>query len=178
LARRPDLKIDFLRGNVGTRLSKLDAGDYQAILLASAGLIRLKLSERIRHSIDPDWLLPAVGQGAVGIETREGDARIIELLKPLHHEQTALRVLAERAMNRKLNGGCQVPIGGYATLNGSGITLEGRVGSVDGKTLLKVTKAVDLAGDYAQRVTAVETLGNQVADQLLAQGAADILADL
>jgi hydroxymethylbilane synthase len=178
LARRPDLQINFLRGNVGTRLGKLDAGDYDAILLASAGLIRLKLPQRIRHHIDVDWLLPAVGQGAVGIETRADDKRVIALLAPLHHRPTALRVCAERAMNRKLNGGCEVPIAGYATLQQQSLHLEGRVGSIDGVTLLKATAELSLVGSDAEQLLAVERLGIAVADQLLAQGAAAILAAL
>jgi len=178
LARRPDLQINFLRGNVGTRLGKLDAGDYDAILLASAGLLRLKLPQRIRHDIDADWLLPAVGQGAVGIETRAGDQRVIDLLAPLHHRPTALRVCAERAMNRKLNGGCEVPIAGYATLGEHSLHLEGRVGSIDGVTLLKASAEVDLLGSDAEQLLAVERLGVAIADQLLAQGAAAILAAL
>lgn len=178
LAQRPDLNIHFLRGNVGTRLSKLDAGEYQAILLASAGLIRLNLADRIRHSIDSDWLLPAVGQGAVGIETRANDARIQDVLAPLHHPETALRVTAERSMNRALNGGCQIPIAGYAVFNGATIELEGRVGSVDGKTLLKVRQQQVLSDDTLENMFRVDHLGRSVANQLLALGAGEILSDL
>jgi len=178
LARRPDLQINFLRGNVGTRLAKLDAGEYQAILLASAGLIRLDLMQRIRHHIDADWLLPAVGQGAVGIETRAQDHRVIKLLAPLHHAPTALRVRAERAMNRKLNGGCEVPIAGFATLGKHSMHLEGRVGSVDGVTLLKASAEIPLVGSDEEQMLAGEQLGVDIADQLLAQGAATILAAL
>ncbi|WP_320824921.1 hydroxymethylbilane synthase [Reinekea sp.] len=178
LARRPDLQINFLRGNVGTRLGKLDAGEYHAILLASAGLLRLKLPQRIRHHIDVEWLLPAVGQGAVGIETRAQDQRVMDLLAPLHHRPTALRVCAERAMNRKLNGGCEVPIAGYATLGEQSLHLEGRVGSIDGVTLLKASAEVDLVGSDADQLLAVERLGVAIADRLLAQGAAAILAAL
>jgi hydroxymethylbilane synthase len=115
-ALRPDLQIKDLRGNVGTRLGKLDAGEYDAIILAAAGLIRLGLPQRIAQTIDDDLLLPAVGQGAVGIETREGDNQTIELLKPLSCATTTTRVTAERAMNRKLEGGCQVPIAGFAEI--------------------------------------------------------------
>jgi hydroxymethylbilane synthase len=178
LARRPDLNIDFLRGNVGTRLGKLDSGNYDAIILACAGLIRLEMPERIKESIDPDWSLPAVGQGAVGIETRQGDERVKTLLAPLQHDITAVRVSAERAMNRKLNGGCSVPIAGYATLSGRSLRLEGRVGAVDGSRLLKVVQSEDLSGDYIEQVKQAEALGLLVADKLLAQGAAELLAEL
>ncbi|MDX1341312.1 MAG: hydroxymethylbilane synthase [Reinekea sp.] len=178
LARRPDIKVEFLRGNVGTRLSKLDSGQYQAIILASAGLIRLELSNRIRHSLSAEWCLPAVGQGAVGIETRAGDAHVQALLQPLQHNDTALRVIAERAMNRALNGGCQVPIAGYATLDNQELMLEGRVGSVDGQTLLRAAGQVSLTGDYANQVEQVEALGQSIAEQLLAQGAGTLLAAL
>lgn len=176
LAKRPDLKIEFLRGNVGTRLGKLDDGQYQAIILACAGLIRLGLSDRIRHGLDAQWCLPAVGQGAVGIETRENDTETAALLAPLHDEQTAIRVRAERAMNRKLNGGCQVPIAGFATLDGNQLSLEGRVGSVDGKTLLKVTDQLELGESLD--LSTIEALGERVADTLLEQGAGELLAAL
>ncbi|MFZ2320968.1 MAG: hydroxymethylbilane synthase, partial [Pseudomonas sp.] len=116
LALRPDLKIHFLRGNVNTRLAKLDAGEYDAIILAAAGLIRLGFGARIRASISVEASLPAGGQGAVGIECRSADAEIHALLAPLHHRETALRVTAERALNKHLNGGCQVPIACYALL--------------------------------------------------------------
>jgi hydroxymethylbilane synthase len=178
LARRPDLEIDFLRGNVGTRLGKLDNGDYQAIILASAGLIRLKMPERIRHSIDGDWSLPAVGQGAVGIETREGDERIKTLLAPLQHDVTAIRVSAERSMNRALNGGCQVPIAGFAVLDNTSLSMEGRVGSVDGKQLLKVKNSIELTGSVCDQIKQAEALGLGIADELLKQGAAELLAEL
>ncbi|HAQ85183.1 MAG TPA: hydroxymethylbilane synthase, partial [Pseudomonas sp.] len=118
LARRPDLKIQFLRGNVNTRLAKLDAGEYDAIILAAAGLIRLGFGERIRASISVEDSLPAGGQGAVGIECRTGDTELHELLQCMNDSHTALRVTAERALNRHLNGGCQVPIACYAVLEG------------------------------------------------------------
>ncbi len=178
LSKRPDLKINFLRGNVGTRLSKLDDGQYDAILLAQAGLIRLGLADRVRHAIDADWLLPAAGQGAVGIETREGDQRILALLQPLHHNETALRVFAERAMSRALNGGCQVPIAGYATIDADVLSLEGRVGSEDGQVLLKAQANCLIKGSYEQQVPLVEALGEQIAAELISQGAEEILANL
>ncbi len=165
LARRPDLKIQFLRGNVNTRLAKLDAGEYDAIILAAAGLIRLGFEERIRSSISVDDSLPAGGQGAVGIECRSADAEIHALLAPLHHSETAVRVTAERALNKHLNGGCQVPIACYALLEGEQLWLRGLVGQPDGGLLLRAEG----------RGTDAEALGVQVAEQLLEQGADAIL---
>lgn len=167
---RPDLQIRDLRGNVNTRLAKLDEGQYDAIILAAAGLIRLEMPERIQQLIPPEVSLPAVGQGAVGIECRNDDSDLIALLAPLHHEDTALRVSAERALNAKLNGGCQVPIGSYAELVGENLHLRGLVGSPDGTLLLH-------AEAYGASNTA-QQMGIQVADKLLAQGAAKILRAL
>lgn len=170
LARRPDLKIQFLRGNVNTRLAKLDAGEYDAIILAAAGLIRLGFGERIRSSISVEDSLPAGGQGAVGIECRTGDTALHELLQCMNDPQTALRVTAERALNRHLNGGCQVPIACYAVLEGDQLWLRGLVGQPDGSLLLR-------AEDRAPAVDA-QALGVRVAEALLAQGAAKILQDV
>ena len=167
LKQRPDLDIIDLRGNVGTRLSKLDAGQYDAIILASAGLKRLGLAERIRHTIQPELSLPAVGQGALGLECRGNDQVVLDLIHPLLHLETDTCVRAERAFNAYLEGGCQVPIAGYATLADNRIQLEGRVGSVDGQTLLKA----QVAGD----ATEAEHLGVVLAQELLAQGAGDLL---
>jgi hydroxymethylbilane synthase len=167
LARRPDLKIQFLRGNVNTRLAKLDAGEYDAIILAAAGLIRLGFESRIRASISAEDSLPAGGQGAVGIECRTADSEIHALLAPLHHADTADRVNAERALNKHLNGGCQVPIACYALLEGEQLWLRGLVGQPDGGLLLRAEARAPRA--------AAEQLGVQVAEQLLAQGAAQIL---
>ena len=167
LARRPDLKIQFLRGNVNTRLAKLDAGEYDAIILAAAGLIRLGFEERIRSSISAEDSLPAGGQGAVGIECRSADSEIHALLAPLHHRDTALRVTAERALNKHLNGGCQVPIACYALLEGDQLWLRGLVGQPDGSQLLRAEQRASTAD--------AELLGVQVAEALLAQGAAAIL---
>ncbi|MFB8830097.1 hydroxymethylbilane synthase [Azotobacter sp. CWF10] len=168
LARRPDLKIQFLRGNVNTRLAKLDAGEYDAIILAAAGLIRLGFAARIRSRIAIADSLPAGGQGAVGIECRSADREIQALLAPLNHEPTALRVIAERALNRRLNGGCQVPIACYAELEGDQLWLRGLVGQPDGSLLLRA--------EARAPSREAETLGMQVADALLAQGAQRILA--
>ncbi|MFT2089511.1 hydroxymethylbilane synthase [Paraglaciecola sp. 2405UD69-4] len=167
---RPGLVIKDLRGNVNTRLAKLDAGEYDAIILAAAGLIRLGMQDRIRYDIPAAESLPAVGQGAVGIECRNDDAELIALLAPLNHAETATRVRCERAMNAKLNGGCQVPIGSFATLEQQQVTLKGLVGSPDGNTLLQATAS----GTFEQ----AEQVGEQVAQQLLDQGAGEILAAL
>jgi hydroxymethylbilane synthase len=178
LARRPDLTINFLRGNVGTRLSKLDAGDYDAIILASAGLIRLELFDRIKHDIDADWLLPAVGQGAVGIETRAGDEATKALLAPLIDEPTSLRLHCERAMNRTLNGSCAVPIAGYSVLTDHNLSLQARVATVDGRTLLIAKNEMILSHDAELDFTAAEAMGVAVAQDLKRQGADEILAQL
>ena len=170
LAARPDLTINFLRGNVNTRLAKLDDGQYDAIILAAAGLIRLEMEDRIRSYLDTTLSLPAAGQGAVGIELRDDDDITQQLIAPLHHEETAIRVGAERAMNRRLNGGCQVPIGGFAELDGEQIYLRGLVGSPDGNTIYR-SDIRCAADDY-------ESAGVQVAESLLSQGADKILAEL
>ena len=170
LKARPDLEIIDLRGNVGTRLSKLDAGNYDAIILASAGLKRLGLIDRIRHTLKPAVSLPAVGQGALGLECRDRDQVVLDLILPLLHAETDACVRAERAFNAYLEGGCQVPIAGYATLQDGKIAIEGRVGSVDGATLLKA----ELQGDVNQ----AEQLGVALAQNLLAQGAGDLLKAL
>jgi len=167
LARRPDLRIHFLRGNVNTRLAKLDAGEYDAIILAAAGLIRLGFEDRIRSSISVDDSLPAGGQGAVGIECRTADAEVHALLAPLHHCDTAVRVNAERALNKRLNGGCQVPIACYAVLEGDQLWLRGLVGQPDGGQLLRAESRAP--ADEA------EQLGVRVAEDLLGQGAETIL---
>ena len=170
LKARPDLEIIDLRGNVGTRLSKLDAGNYDAIILASAGLKRLGLIDRIRHTLKPAVSLPAVGQGALGLECRDRDQAVLDLILPLLHAETDACVRAERAFNAYLEGGCQVPIAGYATLQNGKIAIEGRVGSVDGATLLQA----ELQGDVNQ----AEQLGVALAQNLLAQGAGDLLKAL
>ena len=121
MQRRPDLQIGFLRGNVNTRLAKLDAGEFDAIILACAGLKRLGFDDRIGAAIDEDFLLPAGGQGAVGIEYREADSRVAELLAPLAHEETSRRVIAERTVVRRLDGGCDVPIASFAVAEGDSL---------------------------------------------------------
>lgn len=169
-AARPDLVIKELRGNVGTRLSKLDAGEYDAIILAAAGLKRLELESRIRSFIEPEQSLPAVGQGAVGIECRVNDQRVRALLAPLNHADTADRVRCERAMNLTLQGGCQVPIGSYALLEGDHIWLRALVGEPDGSQIVR--------GEIRGPRTQAEQLGITLAEQLLSQGAKEILERL
>ena len=165
MQRRPDLQIGFLRGNVNTRLAKLDAGEFDAIILACAGLKRLGFDDRIGAAIDEDFLLPAGGQGAVGIEYREADSRVAGLLSPLAHEETSRRVIAERTVVRRLDGGCDVPIASFAVAEGDSLWLRARVGSPDGKTVI-VSEA---------RGSEPEALGIEVADALIAKGAAEIL---
>ncbi|TQF72700.1 hydroxymethylbilane synthase [Pseudoalteromonas luteoviolacea] len=167
---RPDLQIKDLRGNVNTRLAKLDAGEFDAIILAAAGLIRLEMAERIASYVSVEQSLPANGQGAVGIECRSDDIRVQNLLAPLEHAPTRARVLAERAMNRRLEGGCQVPIGAYAELQGDHIYLRGLVGAVDGSTILRA----ETTGSLQQ----AEALGVELAESLLEQGADKILAEV
>lgn len=166
-AMRPDLDIRDLRGNVNTRLAKLDAGEYDAIILAAAGLIRLEMPDRIAQFIEPEVLLPANGQGAVGIECRTDDDTVKALLAPLACQTTKIRVMAERAMNRKLEGGCQVPIGSYATIENDTVYLRGLVGAIDGSKII--------SDDISGSVNEAENLGVRLAESLLSQGADSIL---
>ncbi|GGI88239.1 porphobilinogen deaminase [Shewanella gelidii] len=166
-ARRPDLVIKDLRGNVGTRLGKLDAGDYDAIILAAAGLIRLELEQRIASFISAEESLPANGQGAVGIECRTNDERVKALLAPLEHKETRHRVLAERAMNTRLEGGCQVPIGAYAEITGETLSLRGLVGNPDGSHIIE--------SNISGATQDAEKLGVTLAEDLLSKGAKAIL---
>ncbi|WP_446470028.1 hydroxymethylbilane synthase [Xenorhabdus stockiae] len=191
---RPDLVIRDLRGNVGTRLSKLDKGDYDAIILAAAGLKRLGLEDRIRMPLAPELLLPAVGQGAVGIECRLDDMQTRELLAPLNHKNTEICVLAERAMNTRLEGGCQVPIGSYAIWQGDNIWLRALVGAPDGSNIIRGERTI-----YSERTNCSERTscskstnssdkaisseeacqaGISLAEELLEKGAGQILADV
>ena len=167
LALRPDVQIRSLRGNVGTRLSKLDAGEFDAIILASAGLDRLGLAARISERLAPTMMLPAIGQAAIGIECRQDDDNTRQLLAPLHDETTRHCVTAERAINARLGGGCQVPIAGFAELIDSQIILRGLVADVTGQRILRSEKR----GTVTQAIE----LGQQVAEALLAQGAQEIL---
>jgi hydroxymethylbilane synthase len=170
-ALRPDLQIRDLRGNVGTRLRKLDEGEYDAIILASAGLIRLGMPERIRQYIPTAQSLPAGGQGAVGIECRLDDEATRALLDCLHHEPTAICVTAERAMNIRLQGGCQVPIAALAELTADNtLEMRGLVGSVDGSMILR--------SEISGGAHLAEELGTTLAEDLLRQGASAILEAL
>lgn len=167
---RPDLQIFDLRGNVNTRLEKLDRGDFDAIILACAGLRRLELGERIRAALEPEVMLPAVGQGAIGIECRSDDSRVRELLAPLNDPKTHVRVRAERAMNHRLEGGCQVPIAAHAELGHGVIVLRGLVGRPDGSEVVE--------GVISGRPDDAEELGVVLAEDLLSRGADDILRAL
>ena len=170
LKQRPDLDVVDLRGNVGTRLSKLDAGQYDAIILASAGLKRLNLHDRIRHTLTAEVSLPAVGQGALGLECRSQDQQVLDLIMPLMHQDSNACVRAERAFNAYLEGGCQVPIAGFATLENDQLQLEGRVGSVDGQVLLQAL--------VSGHPNDAEQLGVELAKKLLDQGAGELLKAL
>jgi len=169
-AKFPKAEILSLRGNVNTRLAKLDAGEYDAIILAAAGLKRLGMGDRITARLTPEESLPAMGQGAIGVECRVDDPEIHEYLTVLHDEQTSIRVNAERAMNERLNGGCQVPIAGFAEIRGERLYMRGLVGNPDGTTLYQAE------GDSA--LDQAEQLGQNIADDLLRQGADKILKEL
>lgn len=168
--RRPDLDVLPLRGNVNTRLRKLDEGQFDAIILAMAGLQRLGFHDRIRNAMTPEESLPAIGQGALGIETRIDDEEMNALIAPLHDRLTTITVTAERALNRRLAGGCQVPIAGYAMLEGDQVWLRGLVGRPDGTQTLYAEKRGPAAD--------ADAIGVAVAEMLLAQGADKILSDV
>ncbi len=167
VSQRPDLVIKSLRGNVNTRLAKLDAGEFDAIILAASGLMRLGFQARIKSTLTADQSLPAVGQGALGLECRSSDTAIKALLAPLSHQESEVCVRAERAMNHYLHGGCQVPIAGYATLHEGILTLNGLVASLDGKTVIKACRQ-----DKAENA---QDLGIAVAKELLEKGAGPLL---
>ncbi|KZZ05855.1 hydroxymethylbilane synthase [Oleiphilus sp. HI0073] len=168
-ALRPDLQIKGLRGNVNTRLGKLDAGEYDAIILADSGLRRLGFHDRIKQVLPAEQSLPAVGQGALGIECRSNDTEIKKLLAPLIDEETNHCVLAERAMNTRLEGGCQVPIAGFAELNGDILTLRGLVAAIDGSKILTAKSSISI------KQSQPKVLGIDIAEQLLEQGAEALL---
>ena len=165
--RYPNLRVENLRGNVNTRLRRLDEGDYDAIILASAGLMRLEMHQRIRQRLTVEEFLPAVGQGAVGIECRQDDERVNQLINALNHAETATRVAAERSANEALDGGCHVPIAVHCISVENGLWVRGLVGEPDGSRVL-FAEARGTAG-------AAVDLGRQVADDLLTQGADKIL---
>ena len=166
----PNAEILSLRGNVNTRLGKLDAGEYDAIILASAGLKRLGMADRITAALNPEESLPAIGQGAIGIESRTDDSEVFHFLQALHDEDTSIRIRAERAMNAALNGGCQVPIAGFAEIRHGRLFLRGLVGRPDGSILYRA--AAESALEDA------EELGRNVAENLLSQGADAVLREL
>jgi hydroxymethylbilane synthase len=168
--RFPSAKILSLRGNVNTRLAKLDAGNYDAIILAAAGLKRLGFINRITQLLDSSVSLPAIGQGAVGIECRRVDIEINALLSPLADRESTIRVSAERAMNERLNGGCQVPIAGFSEIQGDQLYMRGLVGEPDGSTMYRAEKTGSIVD--------AEKIGQAIADELLASGAGNILSDL
>jgi hydroxymethylbilane synthase len=165
----PNAEIFALRGNVNTRLSKLDDNEYDAIILAAAGLKRLGFDDRISQALQPEQSLPAIGQGAIGIECRTNDQRINEMIRVLHDEQTSICVIAERAMNETLHGGCQVPIAGFAQIDQGWLTLRGLVGKPDGSIIYRTRKhgAIDQAAEIGKK--AAEDLLNQGADKILSE---------
>jgi hydroxymethylbilane synthase len=167
-AQRPDLVVKELRGNVGTRLRKLDEGQYDAILLAHAGLVRLGLGQRIAQSFDVEKFIPAIGQGIIGIECREDDTKTLELISPLHHEISAARLRAERALNSRLGGACQVPVAGHARVLGKRLHLQALVGVPDGSRIIR--------GEIEGLAADGPTLGIELAQRLLLGGAREILA--
>ena len=170
LALRPDLVVRDLRGNVDTRLRRLDAGDFDAVVLAVAGLLRLGRADRIAERLDPERFVPAGGQGVMGIECRSGDERVRSIIAPLHDGKAGAEVAAERAMNRRLGGGCQMPVGAFAQCDGSEIRMAGLVARADGTRVLRERRTGP--------ASAPESLGEAVAEGLLAQGAGDIIAEV
>jgi hydroxymethylbilane synthase len=169
-ARRPDLEVLDLRGNLNTRLAKLDRGDYEAIILAAAGVLRLGWADRIAESLDPSDWLPAVGQGALAVVARSDDDAVLQRLRPLHHEHTADAVIAERALLRALEGGCQVPIGALGGILDDRLVLHGLVAAPDGETILRAS--LEGAPEDA------DALGRSLAAELLRLGAGEILAQI
>jgi hydroxymethylbilane synthase len=169
-ARYPHLEIAPLRGNVPTRLRKLDEGGYDAVILAAAGLKRLGLEDRVTRLLTPTESLPAPGQGALGIECLEGRVDVVQWLTPLNHEATARCVAAERAFSRALSGSCNVPLGAYAETEGDRVRLRGFVGAPDGSRLV--------SGELEGRADDADALGTALAEQLKGRGAADILAEV
>lgn len=167
---RPDLQIHDLRGNVGTRLKKLDRGDFDAIILAAAGAKRLDMESRITAYLHPKVMLPAIGQGAIGIECRGSDSTLLDLIRPLDHGDTHVRIVAERAVNRRLGGGCQVPIAGYAELRDGDLYIRALIGRVDGSEVIN--------GNIGGPPRAAEELGKKLAEDLLSRGGEQILQAL
>jgi len=169
-SNRPDLEIRDLRGNVGTRLKKLDDGNLDAIILAAAGIKRLGLEHHIKEYLAIDILLPAIGQGAIGIEMRENDADIYELIKPLNDISSQQCVEAERACSKRLFGGCQLPIAAHAVINGNKLSMQGLVGRVNGQEIIYDT--------VRGAINEGQVLGLQLAEKLLGKGADIILKEI
>lgn len=167
---RPDLRVSDLRGNVPTRIDKLDAGDYDAIVVAAAGIHRLGLEDRVSDYFTPDILLPAVSQGAIGVQLRSGDGRIGEYVRSLEHPATRAAVTAERALLRAVEGGCQIPVGAHATVDGDMLRLEAAICSLDGRD--------SVAGETEATVAHPNTVGETLARQLLGRGGDAILAGI
>lgn len=167
LAIRPDLQLKDLRGNVNTRLKKLEDGEYDAIILAAAGLIRLGFEDKITQYLSDDVSLPAVGQGAIGIECVTDNKKVRDIIETLNDTDTSICVRAERAFNAKLNGGCQAPIAGFAELTDKGLRLRGLVGDLDNGTII--------FHEMYGSIDAPEELGIALADNLLSRGAKEIL---
>lgn len=167
---RNDLNYQPLRGNILTRIKRCEEGDFDAIVLAKAGLNRLKLDHKALHIFSTQEVLPAVGQGAIGIVTRMDDLATQAILAPLNHWPTYYCVMAERAMNRRLNGSCQIPIAGFAHLHEGNISLSAKVGHPEKPDMLFC--------EYSAQMTAYEALGEKVADELIKQGAKELIADL
>jgi hydroxymethylbilane synthase len=170
LALRPDISVVDVRGNVGTRLERLDGGDFDALLLAAAGLLRLGFSGRIRQYLEPEVMLPAIGQGVLGIECRADDGPVLELIRPLHDPFAGDSVAAERSFNGRLGGGCLLPVAGLAVIHDARLKLNGFVGAVDGMECIR--DSLDGDRDCARQV------GMQLAERMLAQGAARILGQV
>ncbi|TCI26389.1 hydroxymethylbilane synthase [Exiguobacterium sp. SH3S2] len=169
LAARPDFEIQWIRGNIDTRLKKLDTENFNAILLAKAGLERMGWTDRVKfEALDADMMVPAVGQGVLAIESRKDDAEVTQILQLLHDDVTAKAATAERTFLKAIEGSCHVPVGGYATVDGDTVTLTGLIASVDGKDVLRVTKTS----------TDEVALGQDVADDLLGRGGREILASV
>jgi hydroxymethylbilane synthase len=164
------VEILDLRGNVNTRLAKLDAGDYDAIVLASAGLKRLGMAQRITRALEAEDMLPAIAQGVIGIECRSDDAAVKALIEPLNHAETGLRTAAERAMNAALAGGCQAPVAGFSIITGDSIELRGLVGWPNGSAIVR--------GEISGPASTAAALGEQLAQELLERGARPILDEL
>lgn len=169
LALRPDLNVLAIRGNVDTRLRKLDAGEYDAIVLAVAGLTRLGWAERLSELLEPPRMLPAPGQGALGIECRTGDAETLAVLAPLDDAVTRSAVIAERAMLAALHGGCSAPVAAWGRVEGGVLHLDGLVAELDGNVVLRASASAPVE-------QSPEALGRRVAEDLIRQGAAELVA--